>query len=321
MTTNLALLGPGGIARNALAPALTHVPDARLWSVLSRDRGRAEAFAKEFGAASPDPVYTDLDALLDDPELHAVIIATPDKLHAEQGVRAAKAGKHVFIEKPMVTNRDEGRKLIEACRQAGVRLGVAYHLRWHAGHRELTRRVKAGELGELRHMRIQWTFKAKDDSNWRASPDVGRWWGLAGVGTHCVDLVRWMMVPQCGEVEEVRGLITRDVYKGPHDENAVVAVRFASGATAEIFTSVLVRSSPRFEIYGSENAAIADGTLGPHGKGEIRIGGTPLPFTPADPYEGEIADFVAAVREERKPEVPGEEGLRNVEVLLRAVGA
>lgn len=313
-----AILGTGRIADNQLAPALAQVSGARLWSVLSRDERRGREFAARHGAASPSPVHTGLAALLADPDLDAVLIATPDGLHAEQAVAALRAGKHVLVEKPMATDREGGRAMVDAAEEMGVQLGVAYHLRWHAGHRLLHEQVQAGALGELRHMRAQWTFRVADDSNWRAGDEVGRWWGLAGVGTHALDLVRWFLLPQCGETAELRSLITREVYSGPNDETALVMLRFASGATAEIVTSVLFDSPSRVEIYGARGAAVCEGTLGPHGAGAVRLLGENLPFEPVNPFAGEIADFVAAVRDSRPPEVSGAEGLRNVELLLEA---
>src|SRR5439155_4939901 len=101
--------------------------------------------------------------------------------------------------------------------------------------------------------------------NWRAHDDVGRWWSLAAVGTHGIDLLRWFMTPAHGEVEEVRGLTSRAVWKGPHDETALVALRFASGATAELVTSVVFESPARVEIFGADAVAVAEGPLGPRG--------------------------------------------------------
>jgi 1,5-anhydro-D-fructose reductase (1,5-anhydro-D-mannitol-forming) len=313
-----ALLGTGGIADRFLAPALAHVDGAQLWSVLSRDHDRAADFARRHRAAARSPAHTDLDALLADPDLDAVIIATPDALHAPQAIAAARARKHILVEKPMATGVDEGRAMVAAARAAGVRLGVAYHLRFHAGHRALHAQVQAGAIGPVRHVRAQWSYHAKSATNWRASTEVGRWWALAGVGTHCLDLARWLLMPSQGEVVELASVISRAVWKGPNDETAIVALRFAGGATAEIVASVLFDAPTRVELLGADARAVCKGTLGPFGAGSITVGGAPLAFAPGSPYVGELADFVAAVNEERDPEVPGEEGLRNVELLVAA---
>ncbi len=319
MTMNIALLGTGRIAGGYLAPALARVDGARLWSVLSRDAGRGRAFAQHHGACAANAVHTDLDRLLADGDLDAVLIATPDKLHSPQCVAAARAGKHVLVEKPMATDVAAAEDMVEACDTAGVTLAVAYHMRWHAGHRQLAAAVHGGRLGTLRHMRVQWTFLAQSDDNWRAASEVGRWWGLAGVGTHCLDQVRWLMLPGCGEIVSQKNLIGREVWKGPHDETALVSLGFESGATAEICSSVLFNAPKRMEVFGSDTYAICDDTLGPGGGGAISIGGEPMEYHVADPFAGEIADFVAAVGEGRAPEVDGREGLRNVKTLVAAV--
>ena len=318
MTLRIGILGPGLIAHQKLAPALRRVPGACLWSVLSRDHGRAATFAADHGAAAPAPAFTEIDAFLADPGLDAVIIATPDRLHADQTIRAARAGKHVLVEKPMATSVDEARAMVDACRAADVRLGVAYHLRFHAGHLRLVEQIRAGVLGEIRHLRAQWTFRAAGAGNWRASSDVGRWWALGGVGTHCVDLARFFLMPEAGEVVETRALCSRAVYRGPHEETSIVGLRFASGATAEVMSSVLFESTPMVEIHGSAGSALCEGTLGPHGAGRVRVRGAEIAFPFDDPYAGEITNFVAAVAAGRPPEVDGEEGLRNVAILTEA---
>ena len=119
--------------------------------------------------------------------------------------------------------------------------------------------------------------------------------------------------PDEGEIVDMRSLITRSVWKGPHDETAIISLLFASGATAEILTSVLFDSATRFEVYGAVKRVICEDTLGDHGGGQILLDDSPLEYASTNPYVGELQDFVSAVNEHRDPEVPGEEGLRNVE--------
>jgi 1,5-anhydro-D-fructose reductase (1,5-anhydro-D-mannitol-forming) len=316
MPINIAIIGSGNIADDQLAPALKQVRGAQLFSVLSRDKYKALAFAKRHDVVSPQPVYTDLGALVANTEIDAVIIATPDKLHAQQAIAAAKAGKHVLTEKPMATDLESAIEMVAACREANVKLGVAYHLRWHAAHRRIFDVLRSGEIGTLRHMRVQYTWMAPDDHNWRASTEVGQWWSLAGTGTHCLDLIRWLMVPSCGEIESLKSIISKKVYVGPHDETAVVTMRFESGATAEFCSSVLIDAPSRLEIYGSDGYAVCEGTLGRHNEGTSSTHKGVLQFTPVNPYVAEIQDFVDAIRQKRSPEVSGDEGLRNVELLL-----
>lgn len=321
MTLNIAMIATGGIADKQLAPALSLAPNAQLWSVYSRDKARAGAFADKHGAAASSPAHDDLDTLLTDPDLDAVLIASPDKLHAEQAVRAAEAGKHILTEKPMATDRQGAGAMVEAADRAGVRLAIAYHMRWHMGHRALFDMAQSGTFGTLRHMRIQWPTPALNADSWRAKADVGRWWALAAVGTHCLDQIRWFMRPGCGEITEARSVVNRAVYQGPHDETALTTYQFENGSTAELCVSVLFQGPRVMELYGSDGYAICTETLGPHGEGRIETHEGAFKYTPANPYLGEIEDFAVAIRDGRPPEVDGAEGAANVDLLLQAVGA
>ena len=318
MPLKMAMIGTGRIAQNKLLPALAKTDDAVLWSVLSRDTARAGEVAKTFGAQSPTPGYSDIDAMLADPDLDAVLIATPDKLHAEQAIAAARAGKHVLCEKPMATSIEEADAMVAACAEANVKLGVAFHNRWHAGLRGLHDAAQAGRFGDLRHVRVQWTFQAPDAGNWRAGTDVGRWWGLAGVGTHCLDQILWFMEPACGEVAEIKSLITRDFFKGPNDETALISLKFANGATADLCSSVLFQAPTKFELYGTKGYAMGEDAVATTGEGRLWTHEGTWDYTPVDPYVGEIADFAAAVRDDRAPEVDGAMGRKNTAILVEA---
>ncbi|MCB1739271.1 MAG: Gfo/Idh/MocA family oxidoreductase [Gammaproteobacteria bacterium] len=318
MAVKIAMIATGRIAETQLAPAIAAAPGAELWSVLSRDKSRAQAFADKHGAGSSSPAYTDLNALLADDELDAVLIASPDKLHAEQAIAAARAGKHVLCEKPMTTDNEASQAMLEACDKAGVKFAIAYHMRWHDGHRKLAAAAHAGKFGTLRHMRVQWPMQSSPD-NWRAGTELGRWWPLSGVGTHCLDQIRWFMCKDHGEVVRLQSLITREVYKGPHEETAVLAMQFESGATAEMCNSVLFPGPRLMELYGSDGFALCENTLGPDGGGSIRTHEGTYAFEVVNPYVGEVVDFVRAIEENREPEVTGAEGARNVALLLEAV--
>jgi 1,5-anhydro-D-fructose reductase (1,5-anhydro-D-mannitol-forming) len=316
-----AILGPGGIADDQHAPAVSAHPTATNWSVLSRSVERGRDFAERHGLQAPEPVHTSLESLLADPDLEGVIIATPDRLHEQQAVAAARAGKHILLEKPMATSSEACDRITRACLENEVVLAMAYHHRWHDGHRSLQKRVAAGLLGQLRHMRVHWTFQAPHAGNWRSFPDTGRWWSLAANGTHCLDLIRWFFLPTEGEISHVASIISRAKFDSPHDESAVVAIQFESGATAEICVSVQYESEPRVEIYGDNGWIRMENTLGRHGGGQIQYNGEPVSFQQMNPFLGELDDWIRAIHERRPPEVPGEEGQKNVAWLLKAIQA
>ena len=316
---NIAILGTGGIAAGGHAPALLQTKHAQLWSVLSRDLDRATEFATKFKAQSRTPAYTSIDSLLEDPELDAVIVATPDKLHAAQAAAAARSGKHVLLEKPLATDAGGILQVLESCSQSQITLALCYRLRWHAGHRSVVNAVRAGRFGDIHHVRGFWSERHPDSSNWRALPDVGRWWSLGAMGTHLIDFVRWVLQPTHGEMTKIKGVIARENWHGPHDETASAAFKFKGGATAEICTSILFDAPSRLEIYGSKGWVICEDTFGRQAAGRIWTNQGDFSFPVVNPFVGLIDDFVQAIHQRRKPEVDVIEGARNAEILLELV--
>lgn len=231
----VGLIGPGSVADQWLIPALLKVPNAVFWSVLGRDAGKAAAFASKHQAQSPHAVHTDLESFLADSAVDAVIIASPDKLHHQHALAAAAAGKHVFLEKPMATSLSEAREIRDACQKADVQLMLGYHLRFHSGHQKLAALLATGAIGEIQHMRASWTMVAPP-GDWRATA-LGRWWSLGAVGTHCIDLARYLLGKSCGKIESLtsRQILAQTLEKsqGGSDESAFTKLRFASGATAD----------------------------------------------------------------------------------------
>lgn len=143
-TIGWSIIGASQIARSWVAAAIRATPRARLVSVMSRDRGRGEAFANEFGIAK---VETDLAAVLDDPSVDALYVSTANERHAEVTLAAAAAGKHVLCEKPLSLTLDEAIGMAQACDRAGVVLGTNHHMRAAATHREIRRLVQSGAIG------------------------------------------------------------------------------------------------------------------------------------------------------------------------------
>ena len=323
-SVNFGIIGTGNIAQGGHGNAFLEGQSrrdsrAKLWSVCSREIEKARAYATTYNATSPHPAYDSIEQLLEDPDLHAVLITSPDKLHFEHAAKVAKAKKHILLEKPMVTESHQGEELVRLCEDNGVILAVAYHLRWHAGHRQIVEAIHKGTIGHPHHVRVQWSWKAADASNWRASKDLGQWWSLAGVGTHCLDLARWILLPSAGEVEIVSAVASNSRWKSANDELAVLTLRFENGATAEICSSSLFAAPTRLEVYGSDSYFLAEDTLGRHGQGSIRSANGPVNFTPKNPFLEQLENFANSILDGQPVAVGGVEGIKNANILLRAM--
>lgn len=312
---NFGIIGTGNIAQGGHGKAFQSTTSAKLVSVYSRDLGRAQAYATSYGASG---AFSSLEQMLDDTRLDAVIITSPDKLHFEHARAIAQAKKHILLEKPMVTDSSQGEELIKICKDNGVLLAVAYHLRHHIGHRQLVSAVHSGAIGRPIHVRVHWSWRSEDASNWRASSELGRWWSLAGVGTHCLDLARWTLLPSAGEVDTITSVASNSIFKGSHDEVALLSLRFKNGATAEICSSSIFSSPTRFEVYGTDGYFIAEDTLGRHGGGRIWSDKGEVVFVSKNPFVEQVESFSRAILGNKIVAVDGTEGLKNINLLLQA---
>ena len=141
MTVRWGLIGASTIAKQFMINAIRNQPDAEIVAVMSSNADRATAYAQENGIAQG---VGSLDALLGS-GVDAVYISTTNELHLEQALAAAKAGKHVLCEKPLALNSADARKIVAACKEAGVVLGTNHHLRNAGAHRAMRDAIKAGQ--------------------------------------------------------------------------------------------------------------------------------------------------------------------------------
>lgn len=144
-TLRWGLIGCGDISKKRVAPALKSLENCELLAVARANHQRAASFAREFGAAR---WYANWEELVADKDLDAVYIATPVYLHAEQTIAAAKAGKHVLCEKPMALNAGDSNRMIDACKDHEVTLGIAYYRHFYPVIRRIGEIINSGEIGD-----------------------------------------------------------------------------------------------------------------------------------------------------------------------------
>jgi predicted dehydrogenase len=195
---------------------------------------------RDYAAAHRLELTRSFEAVLADRDTDAVVLATPHSLHCAQIIAAATAGKAVFCEKPMTLRKADAERAIEACRAAGVVLGVGTDKRFFPSPRELIRLVKTGELGKIVHLEAHFSNEiAGTFAEWRYSPEESPAGGLTGTGVHMLDA----MIAMAGPVRRVGVLLLS--HKPPPDplDSLSVLLEFASGISG---TLAAVRSTPRY---------------------------------------------------------------------------
>ena len=218
-----------------------------------RGHTRTRASAQNFCRAHGIPLVDSYEQILADPEIDAVVLATPHSLHESQIVAAAAAGKHIHVEKPITLDRATADRAIAAARNAGVVLAVGYCRRFHPSVVEVRQRLAQGWLGRVVAMVAQHTtstaqFIAPD--NWRAAPEEAPGGAMTAVGVHALD----HMIEFAGRVRDVRCVTTRAI-PSLSDDTTTVMLRFESGATGLIFCSVATATNFSFTLYGSKGLA------------------------------------------------------------------
>jgi predicted dehydrogenase len=193
-------------------------------------------------------------ALLADPGVDAVLLATPPSLHHDQIVAAAAAGKHVFVEKPFAVTKAEAIDCVAAAQRAGITLGLGYNRRFHPAWQDLRQRVRADELGTVSHLAATMTSAnglAMPANAWRANRDTAPCGGLFPMAVHAIDA----MIDLCGPFVEVYARSYRSVVANDVDDTTTAILQTASGVTATITTLMGTAPTSRFEVFGSAGRA------------------------------------------------------------------
>ena len=186
----------------------------------------ARTFCDENGLS----LTSDLASVLDDPDIDAIIIATPHLLHEEQVVASAQAGKHVFCEKPLALEAAAARRMLDACTSRSLVLGIGHERRFEGAMEEASRMVTSGELGTLLHVEANWShnlFTGQTISAWRQDPAHAPAGTLTALGVHITDLLQSI----AGRVNEVRAVAAHRSADFPSNDVLTVQFQFATGVT------------------------------------------------------------------------------------------
>src|SRR5688572_32153686 len=181
------LIGTGRIADDRVLPGINAVAGNKLIGVVSRSQERADLFAKKFDAQH---AYTRYEDLLANPAVTVVAIHTPNSQHADQAVAAARAGKHVFCDKPMATSVADAERMVRECEKAGVKLGINFHNRFMPCFVETRRIVQSGEIGTVTLVQIEASPGARPGGrlgSWRADPSIAGLGTSYSIGVHIFD--------------------------------------------------------------------------------------------------------------------------------------
>jgi predicted dehydrogenase len=206
-----------------------------------------EAFAKQHGLR----LIADYDALLKDKDVDAVVLCTPNSQHPAQVIAAAKAGKHVFCEKPFTLTKEEAEEAVAAVRKAGITLALGYNRRFHPEMTKLRNQIRSGELGTILHVEATMTFPNAlylTPEHWRADRSETPAGGLAPMGVHAVD----GMIDLCGEIDHVFAQSFRRAVAVDSDDTTSILFRMKDGMSGYLGTMTATGPGFSFQVFGSK---------------------------------------------------------------------
>jgi predicted dehydrogenase len=315
-----AIVGIGWWGRTLVNAVQGKSSAIRFTAGYTRTRNSAEAFCSENGIALKD----DLDQILSDPAVDAVVFATPHSQHAAQVERAAAAGKHVLMEKPFTLDVKSAELALGAAARAEIVLGVAYPRRFHPAMIELKARVQDGRLGILTHCESVQSAHAglfMSSDYWRGDPQEAPAGAMTATGVHNLDAMIYLF----GRIDEVYCRNLRRVMSRLEDTTSVM-LSLANGMSATLFCSLVTAVTYRFAVYGTKGCvALANQDV------EFHFTRTPETPPPAGrlaalppeiiEYRGfnslatELEGFAAAINGERPYPITPEEIIHGVAVL------
>lgn len=318
-----ALAGAGAVAAHHVN-ALRMISDVEVVQVWQRNEQKLRTFARQF-QLDWSAEYRDL---LNNPEIDVIDIVVPSGLHAELGIQAARAGKHVVVEKPIDVSLKKADDLIAACNDARVTLAVISQMRFNSDMLKVYDLISRGKLGTLIQADafIKW-YRSQayyDSAEWRGT------WALDGggpfinQGIHFIDLLLSVM----GPVKWVSARTRTVGHRIEVEDIGMAMVEFQSGAQGIIqaATALYPGLPARLEIHGTKGTLIFEGERlsflhvegeEPYRKGDTGKGGAAAPMAiDVMPFVREFEDVAAAIRERREPKVNGAEARRALQLVL-----
>lgn len=318
----IALIGMGWWGKKMLTVLGAAPSDIRVVRAIEPNLDTARSLCAEKGVA----LTADYADALTDPEVEAVVLATPHAMHGAQIEAAVAAGKHVFCEKPLALTKAGAEKAVRLCRDAGLVLGMGHERRWEPPIAALLAKADAGELGRIHQIEANFShdkFLGLDRDNWRLKADQAPAGGMTATGIHLLDL----SVRLLGPAESVWCVCEQLSSDLPQGDTVAAYVKFRGGGTSYVSASLANPFISRFAVYGAKGwIDIRDKAHVEAPEGWIvtsaKLGGpiTTAEVPPAEPVKDNLVSFARAVRGVGQYPITAEHLLNNI-ALLEAVFA
>jgi predicted dehydrogenase len=312
----VAIMGLGNYA-NRVAEAMQSCTKAKITGVVSGTPQKITSWQKRYDIPEKNCYnYSNFDNIKDNQEIDAVYIITPNALHKEQAIRAARAGKHVICEKPMSINAQDAREMFDACAAANVKLLIGYRMHFEPKTLEIIRMRNSGELGKILYFEGLSGFRIGDPNQWRLNKQLSGGGALMDIGIYSVNGARYMVGEDPIWVTAQETKTDPVKFKPGIDETIQFQFGFKSGAVASCLSTYNMNNLDKFFLNGENGFGMLQPATG-YGpiKGQTHKGDlTHLHVEHQTIQMDEMADIIL---NNKQPivAVDGEEGLKDMKIL------
>ncbi|MEN8800186.1 MAG: Gfo/Idh/MocA family oxidoreductase [Flavobacteriaceae bacterium] len=317
MSLGVALVGLGSYSTYQLAPALQQTKYCHLAGIVTGTPAKEKQWATKYGVEEKNIYnYRNFDNIINDSDIDIVYVVLPNSMHAEFSIRAARAGKHVICEKPMAISVEECDAIIDACQEAGVRLGMGYRLHSEPYTREIKRFVREKTFGNTLHVTAEAAYRSSGSpGQWRLNRSLSGGGALMNMGVYAIQSAIYCTGKNPISVT-AQEFSTRPEYFKDTDETITAQFEFDSDTTAEIMTShnkwgnnLRAKCSEGwFEL----DPASSYGPL----KGKTSAG--ILKFPHESQQKLQMDDFARHILQDKTNRAPGEMGKRDM-IIVEAI--
>jgi predicted dehydrogenase len=312
-----AVVGLGYFAQMSILPAFAHAgKNSELAALISGDKTKLKKLGAKYGVEYRGS-YDEFDDCLKKANVDAIYLATPNSLHREYTVRAARAGIHVLCEKPMAVTEKECEEMIHACDKNKVKLMIAYRLHFEKGNLSAAEVVRSGNLGAPRIFNSVFTMQVRDENNIRIRREMGGG-AVYDIGVYCINAARYIFASEPIEVSAMTANNGESRFSEV-EEMASVIMRFPGDRLASFVCSFGGADAGSYEVIGTagtlrmnpayESAEELKQTVTIKGKKRKRT------FPKRDQVAPEILYFSDCILNDREPEPSGQEGLIDVQIV------
>ncbi|TYR35734.1 Gfo/Idh/MocA family oxidoreductase [Sphingobacterium phlebotomi] len=312
----VAIMGLGGYGTR-VAEAMKACKKAKLVGVISGTPAKIKAWQSKYQIPEKNCYnYENFDNLKDNPDIDAVYVITPNALHHDQVIRAAKAGKHVICEKPMGLNAKEGEEMVRACEQAKVKLLVGYRMHFEPKTLEVVRMRQNGDFGKILFFQGQCGFRIGDPTQWRLDKVLAGGGSLMDIGIYAINGARYMVGEEPIWVTAQETKTDPVKFKEGVDETILFQLGFPNGAVASCLSTYNMNHLDRFFLNGEKGFAEMRPSTG-YGPIEGRTHQGKLTQQHITHQTLQMEEMASIILENKEPIIPvdGKEGLKDLKII------